>query len=504
MKNKEAGILLHISSLPSKYGIGTLGEEAYKFVDFLKASKMKIWQILPLNLTSYGDSPYQSPSNYALNYYFIDLDILHKKGLLDKKDYVNEDFGDDETKIDYGTLYLTRVKVLKKAFERFNRKDKDFQEFLTKNKNFEDFAVFMVIKEINENKPWMHFKKGYRIYCQEVFDKVKSVYEDLFLFYMWTQFEFLNQYFKLKEYANENNVKIMGDLPLYVAIDSVEAWKYPELFAFNEHNEPINVAGCPPDAFSVDGQLWGNPVYNWEYHKKTNYKWWNERIDNALNLYDYLRIDHFRGFSAYYSIPFKDTTARNGKWVKGPGFDLFVDKKELPIVAEDLGLLDDDFYQLMDQCGYPGMKIVTQGLDNLDEDNIWKPSNYTYNFFAYTSTHDSQTSKQFIEELDKKSKDMLIKAIEKECKKFSLPFNKDASEESLVYTLCELNLASASKAALLPLQDIFAIGKRGRMNFPSTVSVDNWSWRISKDEFDNNYDIKVSFLKGLVEKYQRD
>lgn len=481
---RESGILLNISSLPSKYGIGSLGEESYKFIDFLSKSKCKIWQILPLNVTSYGDSPYQSPSNYGLNYYYIDIDILIRKKLLHIEEVESVDFGQNETRVNYSKLFNQRLKILKKAFSRFNVSDKGFINFSENNAHFRDFALFMVIKELNGLKPWIERDRQYRIYSNDLEIKVIKENTDLFNFYLRTQFEFLNQFNDLKKYAASKGVKIMGDLPIYVAYDSVEVWKYPELFQLNSDGYPTNVAGCPPDCFSSDGQLRGNPLYNWDYHKFTNYKWWNERINNCLKLFDYLRIDHFRGFSGFYSIPFGDKTAKNGHWETGPGFDLFKDKLNLPIIAEDLGMMDEAFYNFFQKCGYPGMKIVTQCFDSIDENNIWRPSNYTENYFSYTATHDSPTTKQFLDDLDEKQFELIIEILKDECKKLKVEFSETADKRLITLKICECNFASHSRTAIVPLQDLLVIGEEGRMNYPSKLSTLNWSRRVNKKEFD--------------------
>lgn len=505
MKIRESGILLHISSLPSKYGIGTLGKEAYKFVDFLSLCRCSVWQILPLNVTSYGDSPYQSPSNNGLNYYFIDLETLIEKKLLTLEEVESINWGDDEGRVDYSLIYKNRLGILKKAFERFNRNDESFKKFIKDYPIYKDFAVFMVLKEINNLTAWYTWEEKYRKYSSELEEKIIKEHKDLVLFYIWTQYEFRSEYDKLKKYANDKNIKIMGDLPIYVAFDSLEVWKYPSLFELDEEYFPKRVAGCPPDCFSEDGQLWGNPLYNWAYHKATNYKWWNERINYALSLFDYLRIDHFRGFSGYYAIPFKDKTAKNGTWVKGPGFDLFKDKLDYPIVAEDLGMIDDDFIKFFNSCGYPGMKIVTQAFDDPDKENIWRPSNYTYNFFSYSGTHDSQTTKQFIEEVwqDPKRKKLFLTILEEECKHFRIPFVKTLSEDDLTLKICELNFASGSKCAVVPLQDLLKIGAEGRMNFPSTLSSSNWSWRAKPNLIKKEKETLQDLLTRWNDNYER-
>lgn len=499
---RTAGALLHISSLPSKYGIGTLGKEAYNFVDFLCKSNLHIWQILPLTLTSYGDSPYQSPSSKGLNPYLIDLEFLISDHLLYKDECESIKWFDNESRINYEILFQNRYKVLFKAFERFNRGDEEYQEFLNK-KEYLDFAVFMTLKELNEYKSWNKWEDKYKNYFPDIENEIAKKYKDKVEFYEWTQFIFLKQFNNLKDYAHKHDVKIMGDIPIYVSYDSVEVWKYHELFQLDENHNPTRVAGCPPDCFSEDGQLWGNPLYDWDYMKKTGYKWWNERINYNLSLYDLIRIDHFRGFSGYFSIPFKDKTARNGKWIKGPGADLFKDKLDLPIVAEDLGMMDEDFYKMMDIVKYPGMKIITQCFDNKDEKSIWRPSNYSENFFAYSSTHDSQTTKQFIDELDEKRKGLMEEILDDECDRLKISKLKNKTNESMTLKICELNFASKAESSMTPLQDFLTIGKEGRMNFPSTLSTDNWSWRYKYQDFEDKKDNLIKMINGWVEKYNR-
>lgn len=499
MRKKEAGILLHVSSLPNKYGIGTFGKDAFDFIDFLNKSNLRVWQILPLTLTSFGDSPYQSPSSKGLNPYFIDFEILEEEGLLLKKEYENIDWGDNPRKVNYSSIFENKMKVLQIAFKRFNRSDKDFEKFV-ESKEYLDFSVFMSAKEINDLKPWYEWKEEFKVFSEKVEKNIINNYEEKVLFYEWTQYEFLKQYNSLRNYAKSKNVKIMGDIPIYVAYDSVEVWKNPELFQLNDNHVPTKVAGCPPDCFTTDGQLWGNPLYNWDFMKTNNYEWWSKRIDYSLKLYDYLRIDHFRGFSGYYAIPYGDKTARNGKWIKGPGFDLFKDKLDYPIVAEDLGQLDDDFYEMMNKVSYPGMKVAIQGFDG-DPNSIWKPSNYTYNFFSYTGTHDSQTTRQFIDELTPSQKAIFISDLKKECIHFNINFNEKGQNDYLTMKLCEINYLSASRCAICPMQDLLAIGEEGRMNFPSTISDKNWSWRSVKEDYSNSLS---EFISNLMDKSNRD
>ena len=499
---RNSGILMHITSLPSKYGIGTLGQEAYKFVDFLEKSHISIWQILPLNLTSYGDSPYQSPSNYGYSFYLIDLDILISNGLLTQKDVDSVLLFNDEKRVDYSLMFYNKIPLLKKAFKNF-KKNEDFELFLKNNVNARDFSVFMTLKELNGYLPWNKWGKKYSVYTKSLEEEIIKKHSDIYEFYMWTQFEFLNEYYALKHYANQKNVLIMGDLPIYLSYDSVECYKYPAMFQFDEKHNPTRVAGCPPDCFSEDGQLWGNPLYNWEYHKATNYRWWNERIKSALEMFDLLRIDHFRGFSGYFSIPFGDKTARNGVWVKGPGFDLFKDKLGLPIVAEDLGYMDDDFADLMQKTKFPGMKIVIQGMLAQNENDTWLPFNYTDQFFSYSSTHDSETVGQFIDNLNDNDLNLYKYNLQRECQKLNVDIDDDLTRDEMIDKTIEINLASSSIVAVTPIQDLFRIGKEGRMNFPSTLSTDNWSFRLTKKQFDDENEQIAKRLSDLIGKYNR-
>lgn len=503
MFERSSGVLLHISSLPSKYGIGTFGVEAYKFVDFLSASKVKVWQILPLGITSYGDSPYQSPSAFALNYNFIDLDILKEKGLIEGE--LDLPWGEDENRVDYGALFYSKAKVLKAAFEKFDVNNPGFKAFLEHNPDLYSFAAFMTLKEIHEFRPWYEWEKEYRNFSHEIVLKVRNEHEFLFNYYIWTQFEAVNQYFRLKEYANSKNLKIMGDIPIYLSYDSVEVWEHPELFDLNDKREMNNVAGCPPDCFSVDGQLWGNPLYNWEYHRRTAYDWWHKRIHEALNLYDLLRIDHFRGFSGFYSVPAKDKTARNGVWLDGPGAELFNGLKNLPIVGEDLGQLDEKAYKFFDDVGYPGMRIVNQGLEYEGRDGYWRPSVYNANSFAYSSTHDSNTLRGKIEgdlKLTRKKYNMMKRIINDECLLLNVDRTRFTKNET-IDKLIELEFASKSVCSVVLMQDLLHKGDECRMNMPSTLSTSNWSWRINKTEFEKKKTQLARFLRTLNRKYKR-
>lgn len=495
--DRKAGVLLHITSLPSKYGVGTLGKEAYDFIDWLKDANQSIWQVLPLVPTNYGDSPYQSVSSTALNYYLIDFDILHKKGLLLKKDYQDIIFSDNSNRVNYSLLFKEKIKVLKIAFNNFNINDPKFIEFEKKG-DYKSFAVFMTIKAMHDYLPFNKWSDGYKNYSDIIFNSIIENYNNDYLFWLWTQYEFLDEWNNIHEYARNKGIKIMGDMPLYVAYDSVEVWKNSEMFILNPDKTPKLVAGCPPDCFTADGQLWGNPVYDWDYMKKTNYKWWNERINKAFLLFDIVRIDHFRGFDRFYAIDSKESTARNGRWLDGPKFDLFKDKTNLNIIAEDLGYIDDGVITLMKETGYMGMKIMEFAFDG-NKDNEHKPSNFTENYVAYTGTHDNEPLYSYIKNLDDEHLNIFKMDLKKECDLLNVRY-RGRSFKALVDSIIELGYASKAKYTIFPIQDLLAKDNDTRMNLPSTVSVDNWSYRISKRDLSNKL---KDTLKEYSKKYRR-
>ena len=389
------GILMPIFSLPSKYGIGTFGSEAKRFVDFLHKAGQSYWQILPLNPTNYGDSPYQSFSSFAGNPYFIDIETLIEEKLIDQVTADSFDFGDDYEKIDYGKLYDNRLNLLRLAFKNFE-KDADYIEFTNSNSYWlDDFSLFMALKNANADSSWQTWEKPLRFRETEAISKAKTQYAKDIEFYKFVQYEFAKQWKDLKKYANSKGISIIGDIPIYVALDSADVWSNPKQFLLNEDLEPTLVAGVPPDAFSEDGQLWGNPIYNWELMEKDNFSWWKKYLGNALNKYDIVRIDHFRGFESYFTIPFGDKDAKNGKWKKGPDTKLFdALKKEfgedLPIIAEDLGLLTPDVLKMLKATGFPGMKVLQFAFDSsLKSDYL--PHNFNKNCVVYTGTHDNDT-----------------------------------------------------------------------------------------------------------------
>lgn len=471
---RASGILLPVSGIPSKYGIGTFSKEAYEWIDFLVQAGQTYWQILPLGPTGYGDSPYQSFSTFAGNPYYIDLEELIKEGWLSKKDCKNCDWGDNESYIDYEKIYRSRFKILKKAFKNSNIKEKkEFKQFIKTNSFWlEDYALYMAIKDSFEGKSWSEWDEDIKTRKKESLSAYKDKLAEQISFYQFQQYLFKKQWLKLKKYANEKGILIIGDIPIYVAFDSADTWANPGLFQLDESCTPIAVAGCPPDAFSATGQLWGNPLYRWDYHKKTGYAWWIQRISYCYELYDVVRIDHFRGFDEYYAIPFGNPTAEVGQWEKGPGYDLFrVMKEKLgdkAVIAEDLGYLTPSVMKLVKKTGYPGMKILQFAFDSREESD-YLPHNYTANSVVYTGTHDNDTTLGWYRELNKKDK------------KFAKKYLNITSKKEAGWELIRAAIASVSETAIIPLQDYLGFGSEARINTPSTLG-NNWKWRAQKGQ----------------------
>jgi 4-alpha-glucanotransferase len=499
MKNqRKAGILMPISSLPAPYGIGTLGEGAYQFVDWLSEAGLKIWQVLPLLPTAYGNSPYQSCASNALNYYLIDFDVLAQEGLLDRSEYASVDWGTNAKRVDYGKLFAHKIDVLKKAFARFNREEQAWKDFLAKGE-YADFALFMSLKIKFGYRAWSEWGEYCRYDEQKAAAYIAQQKEDI-EFWQFTQYLFLKQWNKLKGYANAKGVQIMGDMPIYVAADSVEMWKYgKELFLLDKNGDPALVAGVPPDAFSEDGQLWGNPVYDWEKMKKNDYGWWRKRIKDAFRLFDIVRIDHFRGFDRFYAIPKDSKNAKNGEWLDGPKAELFRGFENSSIIAEDLGIIDDGVRQLLKQTGYAGMKVAAFGFDGNPECEH-KPSNYTENYVAYTGTHDNEPMLAYIENLNTEwEKPRFEQELDTECEKLGVPSCGPSAVEQCK-TLISLLFASRANTVIFPMHDVLVLGKEARINCPSVLSSDNWSYRYTKEDFDEK---TVAWLRSFVNKYNR-
>ena len=464
---RQSGVLMHITSLPGPYGVGTLGKEAFAFVDFLKAAGQQTWQLLPLNPTGYGDSPYQSCSAFAGNHYLIDLDTLVEEGLLDKSELTAIDWNDREDRVDFGKLYHDRLPVLRKAYGRFTD-NPGLETFTAKNADWlPDFALYMALKDREGGKPWYQWEEALKRRDPDAVWHIRKELREQIRFYCFVQYLFYRQWSALRAYAHENGIRIIGDVPIYVPLDSVEVWCSPELFALDEKLDPEAVAGCPPDAFSEDGQLWGNPLYRWNVMKKDGYHWWIRRLAAAGELYDVVRLDHFRGFEAYWSVPYGDTTAKNGKWIKGPGLD-FVNavKKALPklsIIAEDLGFLTQEVLDLRDESGFPGMKVLEFAFDSR-EPSEYLPHTYIQNTVCYTGTHDNMTMRQWFE------------TAPADAVKYAREYMCLSEKEGLVTGVIRTALGSVSDLCIIPLQDWLDLGGDARMNFPGTTG-NNWVWR---------------------------
>lgn len=462
----KAGIIMPVSSLPSKYGIGSFGKAAFDFIDFLDATGQKCWQVLPLNPTSYGDSPYQSPSSTAGNPYLIDLDILGKKKLLTKAEL--KDNRNNAARVDYGWLYNTRYTVLRLAYSRFTP-NPAYRNFVKKNhKMLEDYGLFMALKVHYGHCPWTLWKEEHRDYRKAIANKEEFAQE--MGFWCWVQYEFFTQWQEVLAYAHQKGILIIGDMPIYVAHDSMDVWAAPEQFLLDEQFQPTVVAGCPPDGFTPDGQLWGNPIYNWEKMENDGFSWWLDRFRAAYRLYDILRIDHFRGFAGYYNIPYGDATARYGRWDPAPGIPLFqAFRKAFPkakVIAEDLGYITEDVLELMESTRFPGMKMLHFAF--YDEDAEYLPRMYKNpNCVVYSASHDSDCSPTWIRNLRGEAK----RRFNQEC-----PRNK---AQSRTYDLIEFAYRSIANLAMVPIQDFLQLkNEEGRMNIPATAT-GNWSWRIN-------------------------
>ena len=473
---RECGMLLPIASLPSRYGIGAFSKEAYDFIDKLKAAGQQYWQILPLGPTGFGDSPYQSFSAFAGNPYFIDLEELIKKELLTKEECEACDWGGSESYVDYEKMYLSRYKLLRKAYEKADLKtNPDYAEFLKEEKDWlQDYCLFMAIKNEQKGICWIDWPEELKDrHSKAVKEAEKELAEEI-EFYRFQQYCFTTQWRKLKAYANKKGISIIGDVPIYVALDSSDAWANPEMLQFDEDYDPKAVAGCPPDAFSATGQLWGNPLYDWKALKKDGYGWWVQRMTHCMELYDVVRIDHFRGFDEYYAIPYGDKTAERGKWEKGPGMDLFhtLDKKikDLRVIAEDLGFLTESVLEMLKESGYPGMKVLQFAFDG-SEDSSYLPYKYDHNCVVYTGTHDNETTKGWLENLQGHD----LKFVREYINCYEQPVN------DCVWALIRTALSSVADLAVIPIQDYLCLGNEARMNAPSTFG-DNWKWRLTANQ----------------------
>ncbi|MFR8172832.1 MAG: 4-alpha-glucanotransferase [Marvinbryantia sp.] len=473
---RASGILLPVSSLPSPYGIGMFSKSAYDFVDFLVEAGQTYWQILPLGPTSYGDSPYQSFSTFAGNPYFIDLEALIEEGVLTKAECRKADCGQEPRYVDYGQLYDKRLALLRKAYERSEiGKDADFLKFVDENQSWlKDYALFMAVKKCFDGASWLEWAEDIRLRWGNALDYYYREYAEEIEFYEYLQYKFMQHWKKLKKYANEQGIRIIGDIPIYVALDSADVWAHPGLFQMDETGKPKAVAGCPPDAFSETGQLWGNPLYRWDVHKNQDYDWWTRRMKHCYELYDVVRIDHFRGFDEYFSIPYGAKDATDGKWEKGPGMDLFrtlerkLGKKD--VIAEDLGLMTDSVRKLVKESGYPNMKVLGFAFD-VDGLSDHLPHNYDKNCVVYTGTHDNETLMQWYDGL--KGKELAFVQ--------DYMNNKRTPHEEVRWDFIRLAMLSVADTCIIPIQDYLGFGKEARMNFPSTLG-ENWKWRLKKGD----------------------
>ena len=495
IKRRQSGVLLPVSSLPSKYGIGCFSKEAYDFVDDLKAAGQAYWQILPLGPTSYGDSPYQSFSTFAGNPYFIDLEALIEEGVLTRAECDQVDFGSNPHYVDYGKMFEGRYQLLKKAFVNTDLdENEDYAAFCRREAYWlDDYALYMAIKtKCFENQSWLEWAEDIRHRWDYSMDYYRKKLTKEISFWKYLQYKFQEQWKKLKTYANKQGIRIIGDIPIYVAMDSADAWANPWLFKLDEECNPVVVAGCPPDGFSATGQLWGNPIYNWENHKKSGYDWWVKRVESAFAWYDVLRIDHFRGFDEYYAIPYGDETAENGWWEKGPGMDLFrtINARlgEREIIAEDLGYMTETVKQLVADSGYPNMKVLEFAFDARDTGNAndYLPHNYERNCVVYTGTHDNETLMGWL-------KDILPEEKEKVRIYFDLP---EAKDETIARALIRAAVSSVAGICVIPMQDYLLLDNKARMNHPSTLG-GNWEWRLTKGQFSRKLQKEIEELAHL-------
>ena len=496
MLTRSSGVLMHITSLPNAFGIGSFGQSAYDFVDFLVETKQTYWQILPLTTTSYGDSPYQSFSAVAGNTHLIDFDLLTQMGLLKESDYASVNFGDDPTSVDYERIFYARRPILEIAVKNFLENQSfqaDFKHFEKSNRLWlDDFAEFMAIKEHFGNQAlqkWDDKKAVAR--DPSALEKYRILLAEQIQYFKVTQYFFFKQWTELKNYANQKGIQIIGDMPIYVAADSVEVWTKPELFQLDEERNPLFVAGVPADQFSATGQLWGNPLYAWEEHKKQGYAWWIHRIEESFKIYDVLRIDHFKGFSDYWQVDGKADIAKYGSWQPGPGYDLFKAVKEqlgdLPIIAEDLGNIDDKARKLLADCNYPGMKILQFGFEDVSGKSLDSPHYCIPHSIVYTGTHDNDVTNGWYNGLTEQQQ------------QYTNDYTHRSEDESICQAMIRQLFATVSNTAIATMQDVLDLPASSRMNVPSTIG-GNWQWRMQQSDLTQD---KKDFLAKMTTLYQR-
>ncbi len=494
---RSAGILLPLFSLPSKYGIGGFGKEAFEFVDFLERSHQKFWQILPIGPTGYGDSPYQTFSTFAGNPYFISLEILIDEGLLKKSECSDSGSGKSKAAIDYGKVYRERFGTLKKAYDRSkHHNSRTYKEFIKKNSFWlDDYSLFMAIKNSKGGVSFTEWEDSLRLRKKSALKDFRQKNADEIEFQKFLQYKFFEQFSALKAYANDRGIKIIGDIPIYVSPDSSDLWASPELFQANEDGTLKAVAGCPPDAFSASGQLWGNPLYDWKYHEKTRYDWWIKRVRHCAELYDIVRIDHFRGFDQYYSIPAGSKDAKIGAWEDGPGISLFKAIREklgkISIIAEDLGYITPSVRKLVKNTGFPNMKVLEFAFDPNDVygKGDYLPHNFPRNCVVYTGTHDNETLAGWVKSLKAPSRRKLLDYLGLRTRKTDV----------IVDGLIRIAMMSVADYCIIPLQDYLCLDNDARINFPSTLG-NNWQWRYEKESLTPELSDKI---RNLTDRYGR-
>ena len=489
---RTSGILLHPTSLPSPYGIGDLGKAAYDFIDFLEKAGQHLWQILPLTPTGYGNSPYSSFSAFAGQPLLISPEHLEKMGLLEEWE-LDTAPENNEDLVEYDKVSKWKTQIFKLAFSRFEMKEdkelkKQYRQFVKENTYWlNDYAIYMACRDMQGQKEWFKWDEKYRKSTQKVKAELKKTLKDEIKYYCFIQFLFYKQWAELKAYANEKGIKIIGDMPLFVSLDSADVWANPKLFQLDSKGYPTKVAGVPPDYFSETGQLWGNPLYNWEVHEKNQFQWWVARVRHQLALSDYLRIDHFRGLESYWAVPAEEETAINGTWVKAPGKALFetIEQelgKGLPIIAEDLGTITPEVIELRDHFGFPGMKVLQFAFDAEDESSFLPHQFTTTNCVCYTGTHDNNTTRGWYDSASDYSRDKVRRYM-------------NTNGNSIHWDFLRTCLGTIADYAIIPMQDILGLGEEGRMNVPG-VAENNWAWRYRKE------DISEGLAEGLKETTQ--
>lgn len=476
---RKQGVLMPVTSIPSQYGIGTFGKESYRFVDFLEKAGQKLWQILPLGPTGYGDSPYQSFSTFAGNPYLIDLEFLIEDGYLTREECDVCDFGDDPHSVDYEKIYLSRFKVLRTAYERARKagltKSEEYRQFEEHNAYWlDDYALYMAVKNRFGGVCFLEWDEDIRLRKKSALRAYRKELAGEIRFYKFQQYLFEMQWKALKSYANGKGIEIIGDIPIYVAFDSADTWANPKLFRLDENGLPTGVAGCPPDCFSETGQLWGNPLYDWNYHRETGYEWWMQRFERCYELYDVVRIDHFRGFDEYWFVPYGDETAQFGHWEPGPGYELFRTMKRRlgrrKVIAEDLGFMTNSVRRLVKRTGFPSMKVLLFAFGAW-EDSEYLPCHYDKNCVVYTGTHDNETVAGFVENMSRRDVKFAKKYLN--CKEKQLPRE-----------MIRAAAASVADTTIIPIQDWLELDNSARINLPSTLG-NNWKWRLDPDALDD-------------------